>query len=128
MEVGRPLYDLWNFFYLCIGEIIKSPIHREVLLIKHLFFYFPSISFESLFLIVHFNFFDRNDSGRAIELFSNQFPYLIMEIRFSRVDIHNNNIALSDFLLAMAEFKIYEKFSHYKSLLFFAYFVAFERC
>lgn len=39
MEVGRPLYDLWNFFYLGIGEIIKSPIHREVLLIKHLFFY-----------------------------------------------------------------------------------------
>jgi hypothetical protein len=34
MDIGQPLYDLWNFYKRSIGEIIKSPIHREVLLVN----------------------------------------------------------------------------------------------
>lgn len=70
MDVGLPLYDLWNFKTAWIAEIIKSPIHREVLLMKE----------APLFLYVHFNLCNGDVCRRTIKLFCNEFCNLFMEI------------------------------------------------
>ncbi len=102
MNIGQALYDLWNLRKGDIDEIIKSPIHIEVLLTIE----------APLFLCIHLNILYGDNPSWAIELIGYQLFYLFMEIRFSRLNISDNDISLGNFFLAMAELEIYKNFSH----------------